>query len=480
MLSNFRVRPYKSKRIVSYQKRMSSPRGMEHNIVDKIMVSILKEQGYSWEEDTSSVYDPQILYDTLARYSPDNDVEVSTDSDSWRRAIAATFKIFAKGKNHDYLNVLHSHEDIMDALKLEKSSGLPAMTSKEDDFWYAINREQQVLLGKKAPSPCIAYKRTQLGGKTRLVWGYPLEMTIMESRFARPLIKHFLGYQTTMAFGQSKFNLGARVERINQSYGQTYGLDFSKFDSTVPRRLIHVAFSILSTWFSPEDLERYGWSQIVKYFVYTPIVMPNGKLYTGKRHGVPSGSYFTQMIDSIVNTLIQFWLSNELGYSLSWENLLVLGDDVLISIPKEVDLTSISEKLLTIGMVMHPDKTKKEAHFLGATWRKGIPYRDTHELLKKMVYPENYRKYPSQDRYERRILAMQLMHQYAASYANVAPMLLKFYASNDMGMVDESSHLIKAHANVEWEKDMFDNAFKHIGLGDDGVFRPYLSTRLFA
>lgn len=479
MLSSFEVRPYRSKRMKDYVKRMTTPRSEEHTIVDKVMYSVLKEQGFSWSKNTSSKYDPQALFEALERYSPQHARNVNVNTPSWKRAISATYKIFAKRQNLNFLKALDTNEAIMKSLKLEKSSGLPAMSSKEDDFWYAINRAQQVVLGKKTPSPCVCYKRTQIGGKTRMVWGYPLEMTIVESRFAYPLIQLFLDLPTTMAFGQSKFILGSRVEAINQTYGQTYGLDFSKFDSSVPKKLIEVAFSILSTWFTKEQLAEYGWDKIIKYFIHTPIVMPNQKLYLGKKHGVPSGSFFTQLIDSIVNTMVQFWLSEEIGYSLSWEKLLVLGDDVLISIPREVKLEELSDKLSSIGMIMHPDKTKREAHFLGATWKKGIPYRDIKEVLQKMVYPENFRKYPSQDRYERRILAMMLIHQYAASYANVASMLTGFYLTNDMGMIDESPQFMKSHADVEWKEEV-DNAFKFIGRSDLKVFRPYLSTRLWA
>lgn len=478
MLSGFTIKPYRSKRLDFYRKQMETPRPKEKTIVDWIMFAVLKEQGFSWQENSSSVYDPNVLYDTLQRYSPEFAVDVDTNTESWRRAIAAVYKIFARKENESYLEPISDIQGVRDALKLEKSSGLPLMTTKEDDFYYAINREQQVLLGKKTPAPSIAYKRTQLGGKTRLVWGYPLEMTIMESRFARRLIEKYLRKQTPMAFGLSKFLLGARVENINQRFGQTYGLDFSKFDSTVPQRLIHLAFSILSTWFRDEDLEKFGWKEIVKYFIYTPIVMPNSKLYRGKCHGVPSGSYFTQLVDSVVNCLLQFWLAEEVGYSLSHEGFMVLGDDVIISIPREVELTELSEKLKTIGMIMHPEKTTREAHFLGATWIKGIPYRDMEEVLQKMVYPENYRKYPSADRYERRILAMMLIQQYAASYANVAPMLEGFYKTGDMGMVDESPPGMKAHANVEWDKILVESI---IHMGDPAkVLRDTLGARLFA
>ena len=448
-------------------------------IEDKIMVSILKEQGYSWGKDTSSYYNPQALYDALARYSPDKAVDVDMTTPEWKRAFAATYKVFAKPKYLNQLIPLYQPEQVYKALKVEKSSGLPAMTSKEDDFWYAYNRAEQVLLGTKAPSPCIALKRSQLGGKVRLVWGYPLEMTIIESRFARPLIATFLERTTTMAFGLSKFVLGGRVAKIDDSYGQTYGLDFSKFDSTVPANLIHAAFDILKTWFDGNDLDALGWDVIEDYFIHTPIVMMNGKCYFGKRHGVPSGSYFTQLIDSIVNTMLQFWLANLEHYSLSWEGFMVLGDDVIISIPREVSLHKLAKHAESIGMIIHPEKSVKRAHFLGATWIKGLPYRCTEEILKKMAYPENYRMYPAKEYLSRFWLAQQLMMQYAASYANVFPMLEKAYGTGNCGMVDESPHFIlQAHGVQEWYREIVSGANQWII--EEPTPRRLLSARLMA
>lgn len=441
VLTEFQIKPFRSKRIENYVKRMS--KASEGTVVDGIVARVLRDQGFSWDQDTSSLYDPQKLYDALELYAPSHSKTIDLKDPLWKRAFAATFKIFAKPKAYCGLSILSTPTQIYGAMKPVKSSGLPMMTSKEDDFWYAYDRERQVRLGNKVPSPCIAYKRTQLGGKTRLVWGYPFEMTIMEARFARPLIDIFLDRNTTMAFGKSTFEVGASIARIDNSYGQTYGLDFSKFDSSVSSSLIQASFDILSTWFSESDRLEYGWDRVVDYFIKTPIVMPNGKLYRGKRHGVPSGSYFTQIVDSIANTMIQFYLSFRFNYSLSWEDFKVLGDDVIISIPREVSLQQLSDVVSSLGMHLHTEgtKTKTYAHFLGATWIKGIPYRPHQEILKKMVYPENYRVYPSKSWKGRYHLAIQLIMQYTAAYANGIDFLPR---TNPVGRWDESPVFYKS------------------------------------
>lgn len=435
VLTEFKARPYRSKRISNYCQRMSQ--ASTGVVVDGIVARVLRDQGFSWEEDTSSNYDPQALYDALERYSPSQSVSINLKEGNWKRAFNATFKLFAKPKHVEKLHALRSPTEVHAAIKPNKSSGLPMMTTKEDDFWYAWDRADQVRTGRKNPSPCIAYKRTQLGGKTRLVWGYPYEMTIIESRFARPLIQTYLTRNTTMAFGNSSFELGAEIARIDNSFGQTYGLDFSKFDSSVSASLIYAAFDILATWFTPQERNEFGWNIMVDYFIKTPIVMPNGKLYTGKRHGVPSGSYFTQMVDSIANTIVQFYLASKFNYSLSWEDFKVLGDDVIVSIPREVNLSDLANEVSSFGMHLHSEssKSKRYAHFLGATWVKGIPFRPHGEILKKMVYPENYRVYPSKTWKGRYHLAIQLIMQYCSAYANAVDFLPR---TNSIDRWDES------------------------------------------
>ena len=396
----------------------------EKTIVDGILDAVLTQQGFEIEENTSSYYDPKFIFEALARYSPSQSKRVDVNTPEMKRAIAATYKIYAKKKGMPFLKTLKTLTAIRNALKMDKSAGLPFMGKKEDSFFYAIDREKQVRDKIKKAAPCLAMTRTQLGGKVRLVWAFPFEMTIIESRFAWPLIQHFLTANTTMAFGLTKFELGGIIDNIDHSYGVTCGLDFSKFDSTISADLIYLAFQILGTWFTEEEKKEYGWDLIVDYFIHTPIVMPNGRVYFGKKHGVPSGSFFTQLVDSVVNTIVQFYMAARLGYSISKWKFKVLGDDVIISIPAEVSLDNYERVVKEeLGLIMNADKTKRYAHFLGATWINGIPYREKGEILQKMKYPERYRVYPEKDKVGKFVCANQIMLQYCSAYANAVNLL---------------------------------------------------------
>jgi len=263
------------------------------------------------------------------------------------------------------------------------------------------------------------------------VWMYPLEMTIAEARFARPLIDEFLISRTTMAFGMMKWEMGALIDSISfQQDGQVVALDYSKFDSSIPSFLIRQAFSILSTWFAPQDLEKYGWDKIVNYFIHTPIVMPDGNLYTGKKHGVPSGSYFTQLIDSIVNTILIGAMSHKFKLGIAWTRFLVLGDDVIVNFKNAESLMpKICEFMKQYGITINPDKQEFAPHFLGADWYHGKPFRDLEELKSKAVYPESFRNYktPKSDRTG----PWSVLYSYATQYYNAWRLLHKEWSPYD-------------------------------------------------
>jgi hypothetical protein len=249
-------------------------------------------------------------------------------------------------------------------------------------------------------------------------------MTIMEARFARRLIQRFINHATPMAFGMTKCELGAKIDRyFNQEPGTTVCLDYSKFDSTISATCIREAFRILETWFDPQDLKNLGWETIIKYFICTPIVMPDGHLYTGKNHGVPSGSYFTQMIDSIVNVAVCYSLKWQCDMRFKARSLYVLGDDVIVQVRTQVDLEAWSKHVAKYGLIIHDDaKTVVgQSHFLGAVWYKGKPDAPVNELTAKAVSPEKFRIYPVNKRWG----AEAVLRGYASSYLSAFRFLVR-------------------------------------------------------
>jgi len=411
--------PFRRRQLSSYLSQMSEP--STHVVFDDHVASILELQGFQWDEDPRSIYEPEQLYASLRRYATDwNDFECLDEH--LKYGFSAAYKIFARPKGCDCLPALTTLEVVSQALKLSKSSGIPMMTTKAESLTYSVDREVQVRQRLKAPNPCVAYKRTQSGNKTRLVWGYPLEMTIMEARFARPLIDQFKRRRSPMAFGMSKTELGAIIHRyVVDSPGKIVALDYSGFDTTISKTMIKQAFRILGTWFTEEDCAEYGYNDLVSYFIRTPIVMPDGHLYRGKEHGVPSGSYFTQLVDSIVNVALCYALASRFNFKFNNASLLVLGDDSIMNVTHgDVDLIAWANYLEGFGLKLNIDKSHiDEPHFLGAYWLRGKPDADLRILVNKAAFPENFRVYELTPRAG----AEAVLRSYASSYLSAYVLL---------------------------------------------------------
>jgi hypothetical protein len=362
---------------------------VEYRIFNK-----LSELGYDLvpERDNKSAYKPGDLVGQLARYG--STPKLSYDSIILKQAMDLTLKAF--GGQHK-LKVSPLTDDLRFAAKLEKSSGLPELTKKGKAFERDLWRASKIAAGERAPDPCVAYHRVQhgeKGPKTRLVWGYPQSMFLLEARFAPQLIDSFLERRTPMAFGLLKSQVSARMQQIRNS-GLRYSLDFSGFDSSISAKWVDFAFSVLATHFhfSDEEEER-TWMKIINYFIHTPIMLPNQEVWV-KHHGVPSGSYFTQMVDSIVNFMaISYAWLKATGIAVPEGRVLVLGDDSLVGQSKFVELSEIVHSMSELGLRLNAQKTgisrygEEDPHFLGHFWGGGFAYRPLRELAVRLAFPE--------------------------------------------------------------------------------------------
>lgn len=432
--------------IKEYVARMKSS---NHIIYDDFVAEILDKQGIKWEVSPRSIFEPEQMYDALRLFGQTKKIEAD---EHLLKGLRFAKKVFAHRKGYSKLTPL-SDNDIIQAIKLEKSSGLPLLTTKRLALPYALDRLQQIRSGRKAPNPCIAFARTQANNKTRLVWGFPLEMTMLESRYARPLIDLFMEIPSPMSIGLSKPDLGGHLLGLSNKGKNVYGLDYSKFDSSISSTLIHYAFDILKTWFI--DVNDKEWNIMVNYFISTPIVMPNGNLYTGKRHGVPSGSYFTQLIDSVVNVILIGALSSRFSLNIYWRELFVLGDDSIFSTRKKLAFSEVREFLLKYGIKLNVHKSiANEVHYLGAVWFSGLPDLNIELLASKAVYPEKFRRYSDLQRDPRSVVL-----SYASQYLSAIEMI----KTNDYSSPYTNTHNINPQylsGNDRFQLEYFGASFK--------------------
>nr|AKF14160.1 RNA-dependent RNA polymerase [Talaromyces marneffei partitivirus-1] len=256
--------------------------------------------------------------------------------------------------------------------------------------------------------PCLAGQRGGMSEatdpKTRLVWVYPAEMLVVEGQYAPRMYHDFMAQpDTPMLNGRSAQKLYTEWCTGLREGETLYGLDFSSFDTKVPAWLIHVAFDILKqnvdfeTWggkpVSKADRQKWSnvWNGMVWYFINTPILMPDGRMFR-KYRGVPSGSWWTQMVDSVVNYILVDYLAT--CQEVDARGLVVLGDDSAFHSTPNFDLVKASEDAEAVSMVLHPEKCDRtddpgKFKLLGTTYRNSRPHRDTNEWFKLALYPES-------------------------------------------------------------------------------------------
>jgi len=329
-------------------------------------------------------------------------------------------KVAADFRLHTPVKMMHLNDVSRQPLAIWASSpGLPyrnyGYTTKQqvrDDptmmnnirwFWHNIKT------GKRQVIPdCCAYVRSHLAPvgeeKIRAVWGYPMAVTLGEAVFALPLIRAYgeVG-RYPIAYGYETANGGTRrvVKRFS-SRRNIWALDYSSFDKHVPAWLINAAFFILEQNIDFLHYQEYGttnvdgilrmWTAIKNYFIYTPIRLPNGERYR-KTCGVASGSYFTQLVDSIVNALLVCYLS--MRVTGSWpDDYIVFGDDSLVSFKRNVQLAELSLVLREFGLSFNIRKSFQsdritDLEFLGYRLENAIPSKEHSKWIYALLYPEH-------------------------------------------------------------------------------------------
>lgn len=445
-------RPYRAQHLVQWNARQSID--VSKPLVDKKVEAVLYQQGIPFEHTSEyrNLYSYDKLQEQLEHY--DRSYFVRKEDPYLRAGLKSAFRIFAcpdvKMRLEPVkLNGTAAALMVTLDIKGDRSAGLTAFgETKLEAMTVGLDKAISILCGGKAPAPCLAGVRTQRKGKTRLVWMFPLEMTIIEAVIARPLINYFLNIQHVMTFGDFSHETGTRMRRSAAECKYHYSIDYSQFDSTIGPLFIHYAFNAFRTWFnlSDEVMENVTvgdvFDRIESYFITCPIVMPSrGKKYpdlvVGKKGGVPSGSYFTQLVDSFVNTALIYSVNARFDLGLSDRHVYVLGDDCLFFCNRaggDQLLQQISQFLGNYGFKVNAAKgshglATDRVEYLGRSWRNGFPMRKMSEIVRGSLYPEKFRKYsPSRAKSQKQVLAV-LNSYLLTSYLEDPPVGVETFSS---------------------------------------------------
>lgn len=251
--------------------------------------------------------------------------------------------------------------------------------------------------------PDLAWTRTQIGTvedpKIRNVWAKAFENIILEGMTAYPLIQAYRAQGYPMPLGMNYFK--RLPSMINQTlfdgvnYNTGVGIDIKSFDSSIQPWLINESFNILeNNIIFPDIQSKWAYEYTKHFFIHTPIVMPDGRMWY-KHLGIPSGSYYTQMIDSIANHIVITYAQLK-HYGRSFKTY-VLGDDSLFGVPIEFGIPSLDffkPHISALGLTLHPEKgciatRASDLEFLGHSAYGTKVDRETAGMMRLALYPEH-------------------------------------------------------------------------------------------
>lgn len=281
--------------------------------------------------------------------------------------------------------------------------------------WQKIGfRKEKVVL----PDVCL-FARAQISRpgkeKIRATWGFPISVYLEEGRFFYPLMDRIneRKHKFPIAYGFETANGGMSVvaDMLRRNPGCKFVCtDWKAFDKPIPAWMIRDAFSILAEhidWTRVCDVEgkiwsvrpepsKIRWKRMMDYFISTPIRTCKGERFLVSV-GVPSGSCWTNILDTILNALVTRTCFYECTGQFP-DDEIYLGDDGVVVSKGIVNLQDIADLAKQeFGMTLNVDKSyvttsPTNVHFLGYFNYAGFPFKNQDFLLASFIQPEHTRR----------------------------------------------------------------------------------------
>lgn len=250
-------------------------------------------------------------------------------------------------------------------------------------------------------TPDIAYTRTQLTLlaeklKVRNVFGAPFHSILTEGLSASPLMEFFANNDTFITIGRDpRVQVPELINKLTKVRSYVYCLDWSKFDASVHEWEIELAFDLLKKMLvfpTPLSETAFEWSKL--NFTHRKLAGPDGNIYF-KHAGVPSGSYFTILVDSIVNYNRIMYLFHKVTGKFPPE-VHTQGDDSIVKTDEKDELVhpeALAKEAASLNWILNPEKVKisdrpEDLEYLGRGVSAGYNTRDRLKVLRLAVFTE--------------------------------------------------------------------------------------------
>lgn len=247
-------------------------------------------------------------------------------------------------------------------------------------------------------APDLLFGRSQLSStsriKDRAVHGRPFPLILLEGLIAQPFLENVIKHKPiAFATGIDLSELGTLLSRSKHGGPYYASLDWSAFDKTVSKKELHHAFDLLESLCSFPDSQTRLIFKLTRYaFIHSRLAAPDGNLY--ELNGVvPSGSFFTAIVDTIVNSIrCRHLCITEQAERFDLSNL---GDDSLITSTTRLSIEAIEQwqKNNFPWTTLHPDKCVvtdrfEEVTYLGHLLRGFSLSREYVRVVRLACLPE--------------------------------------------------------------------------------------------
>lgn len=267
--------------------------------------------------------------------------------------------------------------------------------------------ENNILIGTRTQSPppydpTTGERTYKVKPKSRLVSMVRLYLILAEMRFAHH-VQRQIGITKWYAGGKSTTQQANIINQLKRSgYSGWISIDYSQYDQTISSWIIRDVFEVIRLAYSDDPyFDGDLFNIIVNDFINKTIIDGNMRRRTIKK-GVPSGSMFTQIIDSLVNKLMIMTFMEAKG--IEHYEMFIMGDDNLVYLRTDRDLKNDllpdMEGYLkrNFGIIMNASKSScgsifQSPEFLSRRWDNDGEWRAPGILLAKLIQPERFRDY---------------------------------------------------------------------------------------
>jgi hypothetical protein len=248
--------------------------------------------------------------------------------------------------------------------------------------------------------------------KTRVVSMVDLTVIMAELKFSKPFQDRFVN-KPMYAGGKDETEISKFILDWRSKFPKFMSIDYSSYDQTISSWLIEDAFSVIKSCFILNLEESELFDVIVHDFIHKDFIIQEGVVHSDK--GVPSGSMFTQIIDSLVNVLVVNTYFMSLGNPR--HDMMAMGDDNIIFCGKDVDIIHLSTYISkNFGLIVKTDdksnegSTKDHPKFLSRYWTYAGRWRHPKQLISRLAFPERFRDYSGETKPQHVLMAFILTY----------------------------------------------------------------------